>query len=236
MANDHVTIKGRSNDTLEIILAEGVSYRKLRESLIAKLNKNKSFFDGANPKVVIKGKSIPKAQQEDIKNILFMDYSLVDVTYIEYETEQKQEELTVSTAQNKNHLNTDILDKKSNKTEIVASDYFAAHSVFVSHTVRSGQRIECEGDIVVLGDVNPGAELIAGGNIAVMGTLRGLAHAGATGRKDAIIAAFKLNPSQLRISSKAILFPDNKVSSYPELAQLIESNIVIRPIIGKKII
>ena len=44
MANDIVTIKGRSNDTLEIILSEGVSYRKLRDSLLMKLNKNRSFF------------------------------------------------------------------------------------------------------------------------------------------------------------------------------------------------
>lgn len=234
MANDHVTIKGRSNDTLEIILAEGVPYRKLRESLIMKLNKNKSFFEGANPRVVIKGKSIPKAQQEDIKNILFMDYSLTDINYIENETEQGPEGPLTKSTQKK--LDMDIHDKKTSRAEIAASDYFDAKSVFIPHTVRSGQRIECEGDIVVLGDVNPGAELIAGGNIAVMGTLRGLAHAGATGRKDAVIAAFKMSPSQLRISSKAALVPDNKDSAHPEMAQLIDGNIVIRPIIGKKTI
>ena len=67
------------------------------------------------------------------------------------------------------------------RVDFVSTDYFRAKSVFVSHTLRSGQRIECEGDVVVLGDVNDGAEIIAGGSIAVMGTLRGLAHAGGNG-------------------------------------------------------
>ena len=70
------------------------------------------------------------------------------------------------------------------EVELVSNAYFDAQSIFINNTVRSGQRIECEGDIVVIGDVNPGGEVIAGGSIAVFGRLRGLAHAGCSGRKD----------------------------------------------------
>lgn len=67
--------------------------------------------------------------------------------------------------------------------------------------LRSGQKIEFEGSLVVLGDVNDGAEIIASENIVVLGALRGLAHAGAKGNKDAIIAASSIEASQLRISN-----------------------------------
>lgn len=68
-------------------------------------------------------------------------------------------------------------------------------------SIRSGQRIEEEGSIVILGDVNSGAEVIAADNIVVLGTLRGLAHAGAKGNTKAIIAAGRLDTVQLRISN-----------------------------------
>ena len=68
-------------------------------------------------------------------------------------------------------------------------------------SIRSGQRIEEEGSIVILGDVNSGAEIIAADNIVVLGTLRGLAHAGAKGNRKAIIAAGKLDTVQIRIAN-----------------------------------
>jgi len=63
---------------------------------------------------------------------------------------------------------------------------------FVKGTVRNGQRIYYDGNIVVLGDINPGGELVAGGNIFILGTIRGMAHAGATGNAKAVVVAFCL--------------------------------------------
>ena len=68
-------------------------------------------------------------------------------------------------------------------------------------SLRSGQKIEFEGSLVILGDVNDGAEVSAGENIVVLGALRGLAHAGAKGNKDAIIASSSIEAMQLRIAN-----------------------------------
>ena len=68
-------------------------------------------------------------------------------------------------------------------------------------SLRSGQKIETEGSIVILGDVNSGAEVVASENIVVLGNLRGLAHAGAKGNKQAIIAAGQLDTVQIRIAN-----------------------------------
>jgi septum site-determining protein MinC len=94
---------------------------------------------------------------------------------------------------------------------------------FYRGTVRSGQLISYEGNLVVIGDVNPGGEVVATGNIIVMGSLRGMVHAGADGNKEAIVVAFNLQPMQLRIADVITRSPDEKelkntFTFIPELA------------------
>ena len=82
-----------------------------------------------------------------------------------------------------------------------AKEIFTSETKFHKGSLRSGQKIEEDGSIVILGDVNSGSEVIAEDNIVVLGTLRGLAHAGAKGNKEAIIAAGRLDTVQMRISN-----------------------------------
>ena len=103
----------------------------------------------------------------------------------------------------------------------------AQNSLFLPKTIRSGQRIECQGDVVVVGDVNPGAEIIATGNIAVFGKLRGLAHAGASGRQDVIIVANYLVPQQIRIGGKIAIIPKNRRIEGPEIVKILDGKIVV---------
>lgn len=84
--------------------------------------------------------------------------------------------------------------KKSFYKEVATSE-----TKFHKGSLRSGQKIEFEGSLVIIGDVNPGAEVIAGENIVVVGDLRGMAHAGAKGNRDAIIEAVEITATQLRI-------------------------------------
>jgi septum site-determining protein MinC len=103
------------------------------------------------------------------------------------------------------------------------------NALLLKGTLRSGQRVYAEHNLVVFGDVNPGAELIAGGDILVMGTLRGVAHAGVPDNSEAIIAALSLKPTQLRIGhfiSRSPEFQD-KHDSGPELAKVDGQQIVI---------
>lgn len=86
--------------------------------------------------------------------------------------------------------------KKSFSKEIATSE-----TKFHRGSLRSGQKIEFEGSLVILGDVNAGAEVLAGENIVVLGILRGMAHAGAKGNKEAIIAAASIESAQIRIAN-----------------------------------
>ena len=80
-------------------------------------------------------------------------------------------------------------------------DIQISETKFYKGSIRSGQKLEFEGSIVIIGDVNDGAEVIAEDNIAVLGNLRGMAHAGAKGNEKAIIAASIINSPQIRIAS-----------------------------------
>jgi septum site-determining protein MinC len=102
----------------------------------------------------------------------------------------------------------------------------------VNKTLRSGQRIEHDGDVLIIGDVNPDAYVIASGNIIVMGTLRGIAHAGARGDETAVVMALKLRPQQLRIGSFFTRSPDENIEipEYPEKALVRENQIYIEKI------
>jgi len=98
----------------------------------------------------------------------------------------------------------------------------------INRTLRSGQSIEYDGDILIIGDVNPDAYITASGNIIVMGALRGVAHAGADGDETATIMALKLMPQQLRIAGHYTRSPDNlEEPEKPERAYIENGQIFI---------
>ena len=100
----------------------------------------------------------------------------------------------------------------------------------VRRTLRSGQRLRHPGHIVVIGDVNPGAEVIAGGDIVVWGRVRGLVHAGALGDQGAVICALDLAPTQLRIAGLIARSPEeHRRKPVPEVAVVREGQIVAVP-------
>lgn len=93
---------------------------------------------------------------------------------------------------------------------------------FIYKTIRSGTRIEYPGNVVIVGDVNPGAEVIAEGNVVVWGRVRGVIHAGSKGNRNAFICALDLSANQLRIAdeSSAMLKPHKDPK--PEIATINE--------------
>ena len=97
-------------------------------------------------------------------------------------------------------------------------------------TLRSGDHLQVEGSLLVLGDVNPGARVSAGGDVRVWGRLRGMAHAGCRGAREARIVALQLRPLQLRIAEAVARGPEDlPPAGFCEEAVLIDGAIAIRP-------
>lgn len=104
-------------------------------------------------------------------------------------------------------------------------------TVILAKTIRTGNLVESTGSLIILGDVNSGAELIAEDDIIVIGTLRGVAHAGATGNEQAVIWAQKILSPQLRIAGMLAQAGSStgSESKSAEVAHLKDGQIVIRP-------
>jgi septum site-determining protein MinC len=100
-------------------------------------------------------------------------------------------------------------------------------AILVKRTLRSGYSLVYPGHVIVLGDINPGAEVIGSGNIIVWGKLRGVVHAGAEGESKAIIAALDLSPTQLRIAGLIGNLPRRRTKNQPEMARLENGEIII---------
>ena len=100
-------------------------------------------------------------------------------------------------------------------------------TLHVHRTLRSGTAVRFDGDVIVFGDVNPGAQVEAAGNILVLGALKGMAHAGATGDEETFILGFDMRPIQLRVGRRIAILPEGRRSTGPEMAAVVDGQIII---------
>ena len=164
-------------DKIIFNIAEDAKHDDIIRILNRKLPSLKKLYKEEKTPITIVGKVLKNSEMDEIKDIINKE---IDVD-IEFDMPKT---LGLSSI------------KRTFKQEVGVSE-----TKFHKGSLRSGQRIETEGSIVIIGDVNFGAEVIASDNIAVLGTLRGLAHAGAKGNEKAIVAASKLEALQVRIAN-----------------------------------
>lgn len=134
-------------------------------------------------------------------------------------------------------------ERQTEATELVSApdetepgDATGERSHTIHGTVRSGAVVRHSGDVHIFGDVNPGAQILAGGSVFIYGTLKGLASAGSRGDMEAIILAFDMRPSQLRIGKVIQIptqIPDRPSRYTPEVAWISGGSIVIEAYRGR---
>ncbi len=201
---DTIEFKG-TKDGFIIVVNNEADFHNAKENLIEKINSNLFFFKGSQFSDIY-----ATNLSDDEKN------KLINFLVTKFNIKFLKKEKTILKDISKECSYTNINFEKTTK--------------FIKNTIRSGAFVEYEGNIVVLGDVNPGAQLIATGNIVVMGALRGIAHAGSKGDDLAFVSAIKLNPIQLRISSVIAISPEDENLSaniLPQIAFVHEGHIVI---------
>tara|TARA_B100000579_G_scaffold105336_1_gene83839 strand:- start:251 stop:898 length:648 start_codon:yes stop_codon:yes gene_type:complete len=125
-----------------------------------------------------------------------------------------------------------FIKKSSNRnSQINERNLISSKTTFHQGTVRSGEYIDSPGDLLILGDVNPGATVSAEGNIIIWGRLLGIAHAGSKGNSQATISALQLRPVQLRIAKKVARGPKEKPQlGIAEQARIDSEKIIISPL------
>lgn len=169
----YVTIKG-TKDGLTLHLDDSCSFQELLQEIDDKLSTS-YYASGERPlievQVKVGNRYVTPHQEEDLRTLIRNKKSLV-VGTIESEVVTKEQAL-----------------EWKRETEITS----------VTRVIRSGQTLEVQGDLLLIGDVNPGGKVLAGGNIFIIGALRGSAHAGYYGNRKAIIAASVMKPLQIKI-------------------------------------
>lgn len=171
-----VSINLKKNEII-VKIDDNAEQEQIVEELTSKISELSKMYQEEKTPIRVTGKILKNTELEEIKNIITEKID-VDVNFD-----------TPTTL----GLHSIV---RSYKKDVETSE-----TLFHKGSLRSGQKLEVEGSVVIIGDVNSGAEVIAADNIVVIGRLRGLAHAGAKGNKEAIIAASTLDAVQLRISN-----------------------------------
>lgn len=205
-----VTLRG-TRDGVLIVLGDGEWTAVLRELEIKLSRPNASaFFRGARVSVETGNRFLTEQERFELEHLLAA-YNIHLGTTMP----------AVAPAPTVRGERTEMVKRQNGGTEVL----------MVRRTLRSGQRIHHAGPVVVYGDVNDGAEIVAAGDVLIFGKLRGVVHAGAGGDDHATIGAFTLNPPQLRIGKHIARSPDDKKRKTrgPEMASVRSEQIIIEP-------
>ena len=223
---DKVIIKGTS-DGLTITLGSG-HWDSLLDLLAAELDQRAAFFKGGRVQLAVANRLLNAVELKAIGDLLSEhQMTLWSVHSQAAETRQIAQAMGLEVIEDKHQpLSPPAAETEAARPTINDSTLMTTKTI--RHTLRSGQSIKHEGHVVVLGDVNPGAEIAAGGHIIVWGKLRGNVYAGALAPDDAFVCALELAPLQLAIGNVVSRAPTDGQSDQviPEKAFVQDGQIV----------
>ena len=207
-----VMIKGTKNG-ITLVLDENEEYDVLKEKVEKKFSESAKFLGNAKTALAFEGKKLTDEQKNEILKVI-SDNTDLDVVCILDNSDEANGKFAYA-------VNEKVLEQMAGNAKIHKGN------------LRSGQSIETDTGIVVLGDVNPGASLISKGNIIVLGTLRGTAWAGVGGNKSCFVICSDMMPVQLRIGDIIARSPDHQAGASvkeTKIAYLDNDQICISPL------
>lgn len=177
--NNSVVIKGNKYG-IAVILDEDMPFDELLNEVAAKFKDSSGFFGKSNLAISFDGRKLSNEEEKKILNVI-SENSDINIVCI-MDNDEMREKCCKKAVEDK-------LEELSTHT-----------GQFYKGTLRSGQMLEAESSLVILGDVNPGARVIAKGNIIILGSLKGNVYAGAGGNDNSFVVALEMAPIQIRIA------------------------------------
>lgn len=215
--NNSVMIKGNKHGIV-VVLDAKVDFEKLKEDITQKFTESSKFLGNAQMAISFEGRKLTNAQQLEILDIIAESCDLHVICVVDFDEE-------------KDKVFKQALDDKLMELSNTTGQFYKGN-------LRSGQVLETETSVIIIGDVNPGASVVSKGNIIVLGALKGTAFAGASGNPNAFVLAIDMNPGQIRIADTIARAPDNPTREElkeAKIAFLEEGNIYIEPM-NKKVL
>ncbi len=210
--NDTVVIKGTKSGII-LVLSEDTEYEALKKDVAAKFKESAAFLGEAQKAVAFQGKKLSDEQKIELVDTIHQNCSLSIVCIME-----EDEELE--------HSFRSSIDMSLAMRECNTGQFFKGN-------LRSGQVLDVETSIIVIGDVKAGAKVISKGNVIILGSLKGNVYAGSSGNQNAFVVALEMEPMQIRIGDTIARAPDRpkkKQAKETKIAFWEDGNIYIEPL------
>ncbi len=226
MTEDIIAIKG-GTDGLIVTLSATEEWLSVTGELARRLDEKSDFFAGAKLTIELGGRPVPRHELSGLRALLERRGLKIDMVTSDSRT-------TIEAAQALD-LRTEaataeavVNDPELADTLPINPEEAGTSGVLIRRTLRSGREIRSDGHVIVMGDVNPGAEIIAAGDVFVWGHLRGNVHAGAYGDENAVVCALDMTPTQMRIAGYITTSPPGKRRKpQPEVAMIRDGQIIV---------
>jgi septum site-determining protein MinC len=218
MANQAVIIKSNKYGLI-VILDSELEFGALKKEVTEKFSSSAKFFGEAQMSICFQGRKLSLDEEMELVDTISHSCKIQIVSIVD-ENELTEKAMRQATAKQQEQV--DLMNLQDGR--------------FYKGTLRSGQVLESETSIIILGDVNPGARVISKGNIVVLGTLKGNAYVGAAGNEATFVAALVMEPMQIRIGDVIARCADEspvrkkKSEDVPKIAYVEDGNIYIEPI------
>ncbi len=207
-----VTIKGNQYG-IRVILSPVASYDEIKQEIAVKFKEMDHFFGNGKMAISFEGCLLSDRQQEELIGIIHENCNISIVCIMDNDPVQEQ--------------------RFKQGVSAAIAEFDASTGQFHKGNLRSGQSLEFEKSVIIIGDVNPGANITSKGNIVVLGSLKGNAFAGASGNPNCFVVALSMQPMQIRIADSIARAPDKpeEIRDHePKIAFLEEGNIYIEPL------
>lgn len=181
-------------------------------ALISQIDERPAFFQGARLAMDVGSQVLKVNDLVDLRDRLSERNVVLWAVVSESPTTEKTSQLLGLATR----ISKPRPEERKQFAEIVSNDT----ALFITKTLRSGTRVEYPGHIVIFGDINPGAEVVAEGNVIVWGRVRGMIHAGAKGNRSSFICALDLSANQLRIADEVSAMLKPQKDPKPEIASI----------------
>ncbi len=206
-----VVIKGTKSGIV-VHLSADIPFDELKEKVCEKFKASASFLGNAQIALSFQGRSISDSEQFELVECITKNSQLDVVCIIDDDAARE--------AYFNRTLEEKLMAMNSNTGQ------------FYKGTLRSGQVLEFDTSIVILGDINAGAQVVSAGNVVVLGKLLGNVYAGASGRNNSFVVALQMYPTQIRIGDVIARSPDErwKIETEAKIAFSQKGNIYIEPL------
>ncbi|MCI5877527.1 MAG: septum site-determining protein MinC [Lachnospiraceae bacterium] len=204
---------------INLILDADMPFGQLEEAILEKFRESEKFFKNAKIAISFEGRRLSQEEEFSILDMIEKNTSIQIICVVDQDEMREQ--------MYKEKIDSYYQDVADNTGE------------FYKGTLRSGQVLKCDTSIVIIGDVNPGAKIIAKGNIVILGSLKGNAYAGAAGDESCFVTALDMDPVQIKIGNvigrSADRGPWEAIRNRhrtmdPQIALVSKGNIMIEPI------